>query len=128
MKLPQPKEEPFVKQIMEGLNLCGIPCYRIRERLPGSKMSQAGIPDLIGWIPSKKTAYMIPDKTTVNVIWLRAVPLFIEVKRPGKHRRSIEQIEFINRAKRDGCIAMFASSIDDVRRELNEHGIELQYE
>lgn len=46
-----------------------------------------------------------------------AHPLFIEVKTPeGKVYQ--EQIEFRDRARAMGAIAFFATSVEDVRREL----------
>jgi hypothetical protein len=43
--------------------------------------------------------------------------LFVETKRPSGRKRK-EQVEWINRASRHGCVAFFARSIDDVRKEL----------
>lgn len=46
-----------------------------------------------------------------------AVPLFIEVKTPeGKVFQ--EQIEFRDKARKMGAIAFFATSVEDVRKEL----------
>ncbi len=44
--------------------------------------------------------------------------LFVECKRPTGSKRRAEQVEWIERARRHGCVAFFAVSADDVTREL----------
>jgi hypothetical protein len=105
---PKITEEMVVRMIMEGLALYRIQAYRVRERIPGKwKLSTPGISDLIGWIKR-------PGRDTTA--------FFCEVKRPGGKRRPA-QVRFIEDAKRDGCIAFFAESWEDVERELNQHGV-----
>lgn len=64
-----------------------------------------GQPDLQGWIPASKLSADM------------AMPIYIETKRPVGGRKTIEQIAFIENAKRDGCFAMFAKSVDEVVTE-----------
>lgn len=45
--------------------------------------------------------------------------LYIEVKKPGG-ALTLEQHNFINDRKNEGCIAFFATSVDDVRQELRK--------
>lgn len=49
--------------------------------------------------------------------WVDPKPLFIEVKAPGGKVYQ-EQIEFRDRARAMGAIAFFATSVQDVRKEL----------
>jgi len=102
-------EENVLREIVWRLWLqAKIKVWRIRERIPGrGALSTAGIPDLIGWIP------------------LTGIAVFIEVKRPGGVHRAA-QTQFIDEARRGGCIAFFAESWDDVVRELGAVGIKLQ--
>lgn len=103
-------EEDVVEEITTRLWLeYRIKVWRIRERLPGmGKMSEAGIPDLLGWLRH----------------FPKAIPLFIECKRPGGARR-IAQIQFIEEARKDGCVAFFAESWLDCVKEFEQYGIKL---
>ncbi len=109
-------EEDVVEEIETRLWLqYRIRVWRIRERLPGmGKMSAPGIPDLCGWIPQRKEWHGFD-------LGCKAVPLFIECKRPGGARR-LAQTQFIEDARADGCIAFFAESWDDVVREMDLQG------
>lgn len=118
------KEEPVVKQILDGLRAHRIPAYRVRERISRcwrckgfiGQPSYEGIPDIIGWITTKGPRF--GDHQTMIT-----TPLFIECKRPkgGQHRDG--QIAFLNRALCDGAIALIAKSWEDVARELVKHGV-----
>lgn len=123
---PVELEEHVVKEIVERLWMqARIKVWRVRERIPQKgrrwqQLSTPGIPDLIGWIPS----------TTVSVCGAKCLrttrPLFIECKRSVKSVRRPAQEAFIDEAKRDGCVAFFASSWGDVVRELGKVGVVLQ--
>lgn len=114
------KEEPVVKQILDGLRAHGFEAHRVKERIsvcwrckgfigqPGEK----GIPDLIGWMPRNSNAERYSP-----------IPLYIEVKRPKGGVKREEQIAFIERARAAGAIACFARSWDDVADEFKRHGI-----
>ena len=55
----------------------------------------------------------------------KAIVMFIEVKRKGgKHRAA--QTAWINKAREDGVIAFFAESWEQVRDEIESHGIVLK--
>lgn len=106
-KIWQPvlKEEHILNEIRFRFNLAKVRTWRVRERIPGiGHLSDAGIPDLFGFIASRA--------------------FFIEVKRPGGVHRPAQE-EFITFAKLSGCIAFFAESWEDVRRELGIFGIRL---
>lgn len=107
-------EEHVVRQITEGLWLHGVKVHRINQPVGGlTRQNVPGIPDLVGWIPYKG-----------NEAGRSAMPLYIEVKRPGGARRPA-QILFIEEAKRDGCVAFFAESWDDVVGNFAALGIAL---
>lgn len=117
-------EEPVVKQITDGLSLARLPFYRVRERIPGEgALSQAGIPDIGGWISGSRHMRLVVHGPMLAADW--AVPFYIEVKRMGAHKKRPAQIEFIERAKHDGCLAFFAQGWDDCVREFRSFGIEL---
>lgn len=119
-KLYQPKisEENVLREIVDRLWLQGkIKVWRIRERIPDNRkrwqqLSTPGIPDLMGWF--------------VRTDWTPspAIPLFIEVKRPGGKRRLAQEC-FIAEASADGCCAFFAESFHDCVVELKNYGINL---
>lgn len=118
-------EEPVVKQITDGLSISRLPFYRVRERIPGEgALSQAGIPDIGGWIPRKVWTIQQVTENDIERIAV-AIPFYIEVKRMGAHKKRPAQIEFIERAKHDGCLAFFAQGWDDCVREFRSFGIEL---
>ena len=110
---PVMTEEDVVRQIMGGLAAFRIDVFRIKERIPKDKkkrwnnLSTPGLPDIFGWAHRPLTG---------------PVPLYIEAKRPGGKRRQ-SQIDFIDRAKASGCIALFAESWSDVERELKAAGV-----
>ena len=112
-------EEHVVTEIITRLWWNKIKVFRIRERIPGKgKLSTAGIPDLIGWIPENCGKFQDGYGTVT-------VPLFVECKRPGGVHRPA-QTQFIDDAKSDGCVAFFAESWDDCVREFGAVGITLQ--
>jgi hypothetical protein len=121
-------EETIVKVIRDGLNACRIPNYRVRERIPVcykchsfvGQGSECGIPDLLCWIP----AGLMPP-CPVREAHARAVPLFIEVKRPKGGIESQCQKQFIERANRDGGIAIFARGWDECADQLREAGVKI---
>lgn len=110
---PALMEEHVVQQIMAGLAAYRIDVFRIKERMPTGKkggwknLSTPGLPDLFGHALRPLTG---------------AVPVYIEVKKPGGKRRQ-SQIDFIDRARKAGCIAFFAESFADVERELKAAGV-----
>ena len=116
-------EETIVRVIRDGLNACRIPNYRVRERISVcprcrgfiGRPSEEGIPDLVGWVPVS--------------LWMaggsRAIPLFIEVKRPKGGVKSQAQEQFVERANRDGGIAIFARGWDECAEQLRQAGVKL---
>lgn len=107
---PVELEEDVVQKIIALLWYSGIPVFRERERVPNcpscgkfvSKPSEAGHPDLHGWLPSRKNS----SRT--------ATPFYIECKRPDGGVETEVQKEFIRRARRDGVLAFFAHEWSDV--------------
>lgn len=119
-------EEPVVKQITDGLSMSRLPWYRVRERIPGEgALSEAGIPDVGGWIPGSRHKRLVVHGPMLGADW--ALPFYIEVKRMGRHEKRPAQITFIERAKHDGCLALFAQGWDDVVREFQKFGITLPH-
>lgn len=113
-------EEHVIRAIVQGLSVNRAKVHRIVERIPwGKKTSTPGIPDLVGWWPNKHEATR-PEWYTVEA----GRVFFIEVKKPGGQRRPA-QIAWIEEAKRDGMIAFFAESWNDVVAEFARHGIKL---
>lgn len=105
-----------------ALPLCRIPVRRINAPIPcprchvmATQPNEAGIPDLIGWVPS---GLLVGGGS-----WAR--PLFIEVKRPRGGRREKEQEAFIAEAKASGAIAIFARGWDECADQLRAEGVVL---
>lgn len=119
MRRLKPTEEDIMKQITDGLSLHGIEHFRVAERIPGmsKRLSTPGIPDLVGWVSSSQS-------DGLTCLDDHALPLFIEVKRPGGKRRPAQET-FIQRAKSDGCIAFFAQGWEDVAANLGAHGVKV---
>lgn len=118
------KEEHVLRVIVEELwYRCRIRLWRINCPVGGKvRPNERGIPDLIGYIPTELSngGLMFARNAADSPGWVHvrgALPLFIEVKRPGGRRRP-EQHGFIEEAKFQGCVAFFAESWDDVEREL----------
>lgn len=115
---PRLLEEHILREIVERLWLqARIKVFRIREPIPvkgkrWNRYATPGIPDLVGWIPDN------PVGRPVGI----AVPLFIEVKRPGGVRREAQK-RFIEEARTGGCIAFFAESWNDCVMELGKFGV-----
>lgn len=128
-KLYQSKisEEHVLREIVDRLWLqAKIKVFRVRERIPDNRkrwqqLSTPGIPDLIGFIPWRTPIQppAVPDHT------ISALPLFIEVKRPGGKHRPMQE-RFISEALADGCCAFFAESWGHVVLELGKFGIKLE--
>ena len=118
---PVVTEEMVLKEIVDRLWFqAKIRVVRINCAVGGKvRPNEAGIPDLTGWIPRIVEAY------TVSGLKKWAIPLYIEVKRPGGARRPA-QIRFIEDAKAGGCAAFFAECWLDVVRELYSFGIKLK--
>lgn len=116
-------EEHVLKEIVTRLWLeAKIRVARINCPVKGKvRPNEPGIPDLIGWLPNTMNCEI---KFSPTRRFLTAVPLYIEVKRPGGVRRPAQEL-FIADARKDGCVAFFAESWTDVLRELYEAGIKL---
>jgi hypothetical protein len=119
-------EKAIVKVIRDGLTACRIPQYEVKARTPCAKChlwtvaaSEPGIPDLIGWIPAALNLKRSERHGPV------AIPLFIEVKRPKGGIEGEAQKQFIERANRDGGVAMFARDWDTVAGTLRRVGIKI---
>lgn len=117
-------EESIVKVIREGLTACGIANFRIRERISHcprchgfvGRPSEAGILDILAWIPGK----LFGDGT------LRAaVPLLIDAKRPKGGIEIEAQKQTIERVNRDGGIGLFARGWDEVADQLRRAGVKI---
>jgi VRR-NUC domain len=106
-------EEHVIRQITEGLSICGVRVYRIVERIPRrnayreirGRTSTPGIPDLY--------------------CRMGLLNFWIEAKRPGGVVRE-SQKRFIAEALEDGCIAFVARSWDDVVQNLLAFGVQLR--
>lgn len=119
---PRINEEMVLREIVERLWWAKIPVYRINCPVGGKvRPNEAGIPDLMGWIPSTILDAEVMPRTTYSK------PLFIEVKRPGGVRRPA-QVRFIDGAKSDGCVAFFAESWDDVVKNFRLCGLEIKFD
>jgi hypothetical protein len=115
-------ERTIVKSLMDTLPLFKIRVIRINAPIPcprcktfSTQPNVAGIPDIVGWVP--------PGVLSEGGPWGR--PLFIEVKRPKGGREEIEQKEFIERAKSEGAIAIFARGWDECAEQLRANGVKL---
>jgi hypothetical protein len=76
---------------------------RVQQKHSKSRtnMTEKGWPDISGYLGSRG--------------------LFIEVKKPGGSL-TLEQHAFITDAKKNGHLAFFATSVEDVKRELRVEG------
>ena len=99
-------ESDIKRQICDYLNTLPSCVFTLTPRgrrgLQSSKYCQPGWPDITGFI-----------KTTVQ-----AIPLFIEVKKPGG-AISKPQHDFILRAHLMGALAFIAENVDDVQKALS---------
>lgn len=130
-------EETIVKVLMDGLTACRIPVFRVRERISScpkchqfvGRPSEAGIPDLVGWIPPGVRNRAIMYAPALNEVttgdYSSALPLFIEVKRPKGGVESAVQREFLARARAGGAIAFFARGWDECVAELKAAGVKI---
>lgn len=125
-------EEHVVREFIVRLGYAQIRVVRVRERIPtkGTAKSTSGIPDLFGWVTKEirlGQEYAHPETAEGGVqtrLMKIAVPLFIEVKRPGGRHR-FAQKQFIADAKAAGCIAFFADSWAVVVQEMQAAGVTL---
>jgi hypothetical protein len=101
-------EQKIQKEILDYLKLIGIFAWRNYNGpmivSSGSKAARvknpvAGSPDIMGILPC-------------------GLALQIEVKEHAKSPRSERQIDWINRAKKCGAVAMFAWSLDQVKKAV----------
>jgi hypothetical protein len=117
---PRISEEIILKEIVARLWLqAKIKVWRINCPVGGKvRPNEPGIPDLVGYIPSTLEYYAPDGKKNL------AIPLYIEVKRPGGARRPAQE-RFIAEAKAAGCAAFFSESWLDVVRELYPFGLKL---
>ena len=109
MSKTQP-EQLIVNSIIAWLRLKNVTCWQARNggtydpskrifRRPG-RNHMPGIPDIVGY-----TSF--------------GSPLYIEVKVPGK-KPTEDQMNFLERAKKAGCIAIWADSLESARNQLVE--------
>jgi hypothetical protein len=125
---PRISEEMVLREIVERLWLqARIMVVRINCPVGGKvRPNVAGIPDLVGYVPKLRdyeSGTVYEPGSLVGVI-RQAIPLFIEVKRPGGARR-VAQERFITEARAAGCAAFFAESWTDVIRELYNFEVKL---
>lgn len=112
-------EEHVIRDIRQCLGLNGAVTHRVNERIPwGKRMSEPGIPDLFGWLGTS-TGESNGKTLIFNSFF------FIEVKRPGGRRRPA-QIAWIEAAQRDGVIAFFAESREQMVAEFAARGLVLK--
>lgn len=78
----------------------------LKNRPSKSTLQPPGIPDMLGNLTNGKAFY-------------------IEGKLPGG-RRGKAQVEFIEQRLRSHCIAFFAESEEDIKREFLKHGFEVK--
>ena len=110
-------EEHVVGVIRQLLELNGARVNRIVERIPwGKTTSTPGVPDLAGWFTKPTVAH--PGLVFPLHFW-------IEIKKPGGKRRPA-QIAWIEQAQKDGIIAFFADSINQMVEEFKLRGIVLR--
>lgn len=116
----QRPESEALAAILDYLTLVpGVRIRRIRE-LAGAdgRYHQGGVegePDLQGWV---KLEFLKLDGAPISL------PLFIECKRSGpRGRRRGMQRAFIEQARADGCIALFADCVEDIRAELKRWNV-----
>lgn len=128
----KPNEEDVVNEIMKLAAYNGIILTRIKERMPSLKKvdgkwykdkwtcrpSEAGIPDLIGYIT-------VEGLEKAGVCSRYPVPIYIETKRLKGGRRRPAQEAYINRAKSEYVPAMFARSWDEVVAGIREWATKL---
>lgn len=125
-------EKSIVKVIRDGLNACRIPNYEVKARTPCAKChlwtvaaSEPGIPDLIGWIPAALLNLPVKPDENGTVPRRFSRPLYIEVKRPKGGIEGEAQKQFLQRAIRDGGIAIFARDWDTVADTLRTAGVRI---
>ncbi len=126
-------ERHVVKEIIDRLWFqARIRVVVINQPVGGkTPQNEAGIPDLIGWIPHRPMLIPLPEDIRdsipppFRVADVPGMALFIEVKRPGGKRRPAQE-RFIEDARAGGCCAFFAESWNDVVTELSKYGIPLQ--
>jgi len=122
------KETDIVHAILEYLHAVKITAWRantgaLQRKSKGGhdyycRFGFPGMPDIIGYLKCKDKC--LSEFIEAEDMACKTVPLFIEVKKPGAKINNKNQIDFINKAKKDGCFAMFAFSADEVERELKE--------
>jgi hypothetical protein len=122
----QPKllERHIVKEFVDRLWFqAKIKVWVINQPVGGkTPQNEAGIPDLVGFVP--KRMVQTGDNPFGLLSPAPAIPLFIEVKRPGGRRRPAQE-RFIEEAKAGGCCAFFAESWKDVVDNLAWVGVQL---
>lgn len=119
-------ERHVLREIMDRLWLqAKIKVWQINQPVGGKvKQNVPGIPDLIGFIPKGTPRTFDWKMGPVTHHDWPALPLFIEVKRPGGRRRYMQEV-FIEEASAGGAAAFFAESWADVVRELGQRGVKL---
>jgi len=56
-----------------------------------------------------------------------AIPVYIEIKKPSTTCKDIEQLNYIQRKRGNGCIAFWSNSIEDFKLKLRDFIIEIIY-
>ena len=117
MRLKQ-TENDVLGAIRQLLEANGARVFRVVERIPwGKTKSEAGIPDLFGWLPKGLTCVAFDAS-------YHPAHFFIEVKRPGGKLRPA-QAAWIERAKTDNVIAFKAESLEEMIAEFAKVGIKV---
>lgn len=112
MKAPRPLEREVLKQCRDYLRLRGFLVIRINS---GAQ---------VGEYKGKKRFIRFNDTNGVSdLLALRdSTVIFIEVKRPGG-KLSDHQAAFLDDVRRHGGVGICVSSVDDLRRQLETHGL-----
>ena len=110
------------------LELNGAVVHRVVERIPwGRKKSEPGIPDMFGWFKHKRLDWKCVEVLCSGnaILDIGPVSFYVEIKKPGgKHRPA--QVRWIEDARKDGVIAFFADSVEQMVEEFKKLGIVLK--
>ena len=111
LKAPEPDENTVLASVLEALLYHPLVADAYRMNTGAGKLlfadgtasrfirfGKKGSPDIHGYLTDGRA-------------------LFVETKRPSGRKRQ-EQIEWIEKARRHGCVAFFARRIEDVKEHL----------